>query len=132
MREWITDVTIGVYTFLLPISWIGVAIILFVLLPMSAWRRTRGAAAVGLIVSSYLFGATTWFLGAGVTFGAFGWIGLIIGLVVLGFGVVPLGIIGAFFRFDSTALAVSLLVMSIVTLGTRFAGAYLGSKTDGG
>ncbi len=132
MREWITDVTLGVYSFLLPIAWIGVAIVLFILLPMSALRRTRGAAAVGLVITSYLFGATAWFLGAGITFGAFGWIGLVIGLVVLGFGVVPLGIIGAYFRFDSTALAVSLMVMSIVALGTRFAGAYFAAKADGG
>jgi hypothetical protein len=76
----------------------------------------------GLLVASYLFGATTWFLGAAVTFGSFGWIGLIFGLFIMGVGVVPLGIIGAFFKLGVTELGVSLCVMLVITLASRFAG----------
>ncbi len=107
MREWVIDTAIKIYTFLLPISWIALAIVLFVLLPLAAWRKTRGMAGTGLFITSYIFGATTWFLGAAVTFGSFGWLGLIIGLLVLGVGVVPLGIIGAFFKLDIIGLGVS-------------------------
>ena len=101
-----------------------------VTLPMAAWRRTRGPAGVGLFLASYLFGITTWLLGAGITFAAFGWLGLILGLFVLGFGVVPFGIAGAYFRMGSTELAVTIAVMAIISLGTRFLGVYLAEKSD--
>jgi hypothetical protein len=97
---------------------------------LSAWRKTRGAAGVGLLITSYIFGATTWLLGTAVTFASFGWLGLIIGLLVLGIGVVPLGIIGAFFKLDIVDLGVSLCVMLIITLAARFAGAYFAAKAD--
>src|SRR6266852_4401757 len=97
MREWIFETAINIYTFLLPFSSVAFAIAIVVLLPLAAWRKTRGAAGAGLLIVSYIFGATTWFLGAAVTFGSFRWIGLIIGLFIFGLGVVPLGIIGAFF-----------------------------------
>jgi hypothetical protein len=71
---------------------------------------------------SYIFGATTWFLGAAVTFGSFGWIGLIIGIFIFGIGVVPLGIIGAFFKLGINELGVSLCAMLVITLAARFAG----------
>ena len=123
MREWIIDAAISIYGFLLPFSSIAFAIALVVLLPLAAWRRTRGAAGTGLLIVSYIFGATTWFLGAAVTFGSFGWIGLIIGLFIFGIGVVPLGIIGAFFTLGVSEIAVSLCVMLVITLAARFAGA---------
>jgi hypothetical protein len=97
---------------------------------MALWRKTRSAASVGLITVSYIFGATTWFLGAAVTFGSFGCIGLIIGLFVFGLGVVPLGIIGAFFSFGVKELGISLCVMLVITLAARFAGAALAASAD--
>lgn len=44
MNEAITAFCVKVYTFLLPISWIGVAIIVFILLPMALFKATRPAA----------------------------------------------------------------------------------------
>ena len=130
MREWVIEASIKIYTFLLPISWIALAIVLFVLLPLAAWRKTRGVAGAGLLITSYIFGATTWFLGAAATFISFGWLGLIIGLLVLGIGVVPLGIIGAFFKLGIVDLGVSLCVMLVITLAARFVGAYFAAKAD--
>jgi hypothetical protein len=123
MRDWIVETAINIYAFLLPFSSIAFAIALVVLLPLAAWRKTRGAAGAGLCVVSYIFGATTWFLGAALTFGSFGWIGLIIGFVIFGMGVVPLGIIGAFWTLGISEIPVSLCVMLVITLAARFAGA---------
>ena len=120
----------GLYAFLLPISWIALAIVIFILLPLAAWRRTRHLVGGLIIVASYLFGATTWFLGAGVTFISFGWIGLIIGLVILGFGVVPLGIIGAFFSLEVNDLGITLIIMAVITLIARYAGVIFASIDD--
>jgi hypothetical protein len=121
---------ISIYTFLIPFSWIAIAIAVLVFLPLAAWRNTRGAAGVGLFVVSYIFGSTTWFLGAAVTFGSFGWIGLIIGLFIFGIGVVPLGIIGAFFKLGISEFGVSLCVMLAITLAARFAGAACVAAAD--
>ena len=130
MREWVAETAISAYRFLLPISWVALAIIVLILLPMAAWRKTRTSAATGLLISSYIFGATTWFLGAAVTFISFGWFGLIVGLIFIGVGVVPLGIIGAYFKLDITELALSLCVMLVITLGSRFMAFYVASKAD--
>ena len=125
MREWITEHAITAYTFLLPFSWVALAIAIVILLPLAIWRKTRPVAGAGLLAASYLFGATTWFLGAAVTFGSFGWFGLIVGLFFLGLGVVPLGIIGAFFSLGVSGLGWSLCAMLVITFVARAAGASL-------
>jgi hypothetical protein len=130
MQEWIVGKAIAIYTVLLPFFWLALAVCVLILLPLASVRKTRGAAGIGLVFASYIFGATTWFLGAAVTFGAFGWIGLIIGLFVFGIGVVSLGIIGAFFKLGINDLGVSLCVMLVITLMARFAGAAFTAAAD--
>lgn len=122
MRDWIVQAAMSVYTFLLPLSLIGLAIAALVLFPLAVWRKTRLTAGACLFVISYIFGATAWFLGAAVTFASFGWFGLILGLVFVGIGVVPLGIIGAFFKLGINELGVSLCMMVVITLLARYAG----------
>lgn len=122
MQQWMIETAVKAYTVLLPFAWIALAVTVLVLLPMAVWHRTRGAAGVGLIIASYIFGATTWFLGAAVTLGAYGWIGLIFGLAIAGVGVVPIAIFAAFFKFGITSLGVSLCVMLLATFAARFAG----------
>ena len=130
MRESVMEMAIKAYTLTLPFYSFAFAVALFVLLPLTIWRKTRGAAGTGLLITSYIFGLTTWLLGAAVTFGSFGWFGLIVGLLILGVGVVPLAIIGAFFKLDNGGLALVLFVMLVVTLGARFGGAYAASKAE--
>ena len=72
MREWITEHAVMAYQVLLPFFWVASAVAVIILFPLALWRKTRSAAGVGLFVVSYIFGATTWFLGAAVTFGSFG------------------------------------------------------------
>ena len=130
MREWVMEIAVKAYTFTLPFYELALAVAIFVLLPLTIWRKTRGAAGAGLLITSYIFGLTTWLLGAAVTFGSFGWFGLIIGLLFLGLGVVPLAIIGAIFKLDNGGLALVLFVMVVVTFGARFGGAYAASKAE--
>lgn len=128
MRETITDFAVAAYTVLLPLAWIALAIAVLVLLPMAAFPRTRAAAGNGLALMSLVFGATTWLLGAAVTFASFGWIGLIVGLVIFGIGVVPLAILAAFFKLKLTSLGISLIIMSVITFAARAGGIYLAKK----
>ena len=130
MREWVMEIAVKAYTFTLPFYELALAVAIFVLLPLTIWRKTRGAVGAGLLITSYIFGLTTWLLSAAVTFGSFGWFGLIIGLLFLGVGVVPLAIIGAIFKLDNGGLALVLFVMVVVTFGARFGGAYAASKAE--
>jgi hypothetical protein len=130
MREWVMEMAVKAYTFTLPFYSLALAITVFVLLPLAVWRKTRSTASIGLLVASYIFGVTTWLLGAAVTFGAFGWFGLIVGLLVFGISVVPLAIIGAIFKQHDGGLALVLFVMVLVTLASRLGGAYAASKAE--
>ncbi len=122
MNEAIVEFSIKAYSLLLPISWVGVAIVVLVLLPMAIFKATRPAAGTGIFFSSYLFGLTTWFLGAAVTFVTWGWVGLIIGLLLAGVGVVPIGILAAFISLKEPSLGFSLIVMVIIVFVTRIGG----------
>lgn len=124
MRNWIMVNTLNAYAFLLPLFDILFWIALLVLLPLAFFKKTKVLSGQILFGTSYLFGITTWFLGAGITFGIFGWFGLIVGLLILGVGVVPLGIIGAFMKINST-LGLVMLAMAATTWGARIGGAYL-------
>ncbi|MBO1223490.1 MAG: hypothetical protein JYX80_03595 [Candidatus Scalindua sediminis] len=125
MNEAITSICVKVYTFLLPISWLALVIAIFVLVPMALFKRTRPQAGIGLFIASWLFGITTWTLGATVTFVSFGWIGFLIGVIFLGVGVVPIAIFAAFILLKSLSLGVSLIVMAIIVFGCRYGGAIL-------
>lgn len=130
MREWIMGIALKAYEVTLPFYDFALVATLLVILPLAIWRRTRGAAAAALLVASYIFGLTTWLLGAAVTFGSFGWFGLIMGLLVFGVGVVPLAIIGSIFKLDNGGLAVMLFVMVVVTLAARFGAIYTEARAE--
>jgi hypothetical protein len=116
------------YAFMLPGAQIGVVIAVLIFLPMALSRRTRGASASGLLVVSYFIGVTTWLLGLTTTLASFGWLGLLLGLILAGVGVVPLGMIGAYFKLDNTVLALSLLGMAILVFALRLTSAHLRFK----
>lgn len=125
MNQAISEFCIKVYSFLLPISWLAVAVVIVVLLPLAIFKKTRGVSGLGIYIASYLFGATTWFLGATVTFVTWGWVGLVIGLVIAGVGVVPIGILAAFISLKEPTLGFSILAMVAITLGSRIGGVAL-------
>ena len=125
MNETFANFAVGVYSFVLPLSWIGIVICVVVLLPMAVFQGTRRQAGAGLMMASWLFGVTTWTLGAVVTFATYGWVGLLIGLVFFGVGVVPIGIFAAFVTIKSMSLGLSLMVMAGIVWSARIGGAML-------
>ena len=131
MTETIINFSVNAYTFLLPLSWIGIAIFILILIPMAMFKGTRGPAGVGMYFASILFGLTTWFLGAAVSFAAWGWIGFLIGVFLAGVGVVPIGIAAAFFAFKNIGLGVALIVMSIIVFVARGVGMTLIQESEG-
>lgn len=125
MREWITSTALSLYAGWLPIAWIAFAVSVLILTPLAFIRRANPFATTCILGASYVIGFTLWLLGLGITFGAFGWLGLLIGLLIFGAGVVPVGIVGAFFKFDNSALAISMIVMAVIVFGLRFLAIYL-------
>lgn len=125
MNEAIVSLAVGVYSFLLPISWIALFVALIVLVPMAFFKSTRRQAGLNLVWASYIFGLTTWTLGAAITFATLGWLGLLVGLFLFGVGVVPIGIFSAFFIVKSFSLGLSLILMVAVVFAFRMGGAAL-------
>lgn len=130
MSEGLAGFAVKVYSVMLPISWLGLLFVVLVLLPMALFKSTRGKAGVGLFTASWLFGITTWMLGAAVTFATYGIGGFILGLLLFGVGVVPIAIFAAFFKLHATGLGVSLIVMSIIVYVCRAGGTALTEKAD--
>ncbi len=122
MNDAIASAAAKVYMFLLPVSWICLAFAILILLPLACFQGSRNAAGKGLMAASYVFGVTTWFLGAAVTFTTWGWTGLIIGLVLGGVGVVPVGILAAFIAAGNYSLGLSMIVMVVVVFASRVGG----------
>ena len=83
----------------------------------------------GFFVSSYLFGAALWLTGVAVVYDYWGFFGLILGLLMAGVGVVPLGMLAAALH-GAWLEVVNFVVVVGLTFGTRFFALYLASKID--
>jgi len=109
----------------------GIAFLLcLTILPfLCIFKSTRGVAAIGFYIASYVFGLQTWLLGFVVTLSFWGWFGVIIGLFLAGIGVVPLGIIASLIHREW--FLVGNLVLSLaLTYGVRILGLWLAEKVD--
>jgi hypothetical protein len=100
-----------------------------VLIPLAFFKKTRMFSAHGLMVSSYIFGLCLWVLGFVITYGFWGGLGVFLGLLVVGIGVVPFGILAA--ALNGVWLIVGgLLYGAIITYGARVLSIYLAKKAD--
>ena len=125
MTDRIIEFSLNAYTGLLPFAWIALGVIIVILLPLAIFKRTRRFSGTIIFYASYLFGLTTWFLGAAITLSTWGWLALIIGFFLAGVGVVPIGILASFITLKSASLGISIIVMGIVTYACRMGGVAL-------
>jgi len=70
-------------------------VVFLVLLPCAIFKRLRGFASIGLLIGSFVYGATLWLLAFLVTYELWGWVALLVGMCFLGLGVVPIAMIAA-------------------------------------
>lgn len=110
---------------------IALLISVVVFLPMSLFHRTRGWAAIGFLISSFVYGCIVWVLGLLVTMFYWGPIAVIVGLFFMGIGVVPIGIVAAAVHSQWTEAGI-LLGGLVLTFGTRMLSMWLASKYDEG
>lgn len=102
MRIWIIEKALMMYGLLLPVYVLAFFLVLLVFLPLALFKKTRAFSATAMYFSSFVFGTTAWFYSAAMTFALFGWLGLIIGLLVLGIGVVPMAFFGSLLKGHSS------------------------------
>ena len=105
------------------------AIDIVVFLPMGIFKRTKGATALGLSISSYVFGLTLWFFGLLLTYIIWGMVGILIGLFFAGIGVVPLSILATALEGEWSILG-QLVFLLFLTFGSRALGSYFAIQAD--
>lgn len=113
---------------LMLLSFLALAFIILVLLPLTIARRTRSLAGLGFFISSYVFGLTGWFMGLLLTWTLWGGLAVIIGLFIFGIGVVPIAMLATLLNGMWLELTV-LFVVVILTFGLRIAGMALAEAT---
>ena len=124
MREAVAEWTLIASDFLMGLVEWALPLVVAAVLALVMFRGTRPLGGNLMFNFSYLLGVATWFYGAAVSFATFGWLGLILGLLVIGVGVVPLGIIGGFMYLDSS-IAWQIIGLSVATFALRRIGILL-------
>lgn len=119
------------FTILPIISWItGILLALnLIALLVAISRKARGVVGIFIYISSYIYGLQTWLAGFAVTLVFWGWFAVIVGVIMGGVGVVPIGMLAAIFhsRWDIFLL---LLFDLILTYGSRVTGAVLAESAE--
>lgn len=131
MHDWIMVTTLHLLSLVLPISQWAALFTAFILLPLAMFQQTRTLAGWLLYGVFLLLSLATWLLGAAIAFVSYGWLGLIIGLIVLGVGVVPIGMVGAYFVLAQPEISITITVMLALTLVAGILSSYLIAKGRG-
>jgi hypothetical protein len=83
---------------LLDVASVASDICVFVFLPLCIFKRTRALAGLGFSLSSFVFGAALFLFSCTVAFGNWGYVGLLVGLCLGFFGVIPVAWLAALFH----------------------------------
>ena len=105
------------------------------LLPLALWRRMRSGIGWLYVISSFVFGASLWFMSAITTFVLWGPVALVVGLVLFGVGVVPMAILASLLRAISGHSRYwgpfgSEIFILFLTFGVRALGLYIAEHSD--
>jgi len=122
-------VSVMVWPWLVGAIFLTLAISIFILVPLALIRKTRGFAAVGLLIASYIFGAILWVMSLVLTYEFWGMFAVILGLVILGFGIVPIAVLATLFHAEWGHLA-DLALLIVATFGARALAYWLGAKVS--
>lgn len=123
---WLSEV---LYPWLILISSIAFLICLLVLLPLAFFRKTRAFSGLGFFIASYTFGASLWVWAFLLTYMLWGGVALFIGLFLAGVGVVPIAMLATMFHGEWSVFG-QLVLLLIVTFGSRMLGLYLSEKAE--
>ena len=116
-----------IYPWLVWISSLALVILLFVLLPLGVFHKTREFAGNGMLIASWVFGLTLWVWGLILTYHLWGALAVYIGLFFFGVGVVPMAMFATLFKGMWSTLG-ELVFLTILTFGSRLVGAFVRTK----
>jgi hypothetical protein len=117
--------------YLYAIAWICLGLTILVFLPLAFIKKTRHFGVYCIYGSSFVYGITLWFLGLLLTAALWGYAAVLIGLIFLGIGVVPFAMLATLFKGMWGELG-ALIVLTILTFGTRALALWLGTKIPEG
>lgn len=92
------------------ISTVLIVLSFIVFIPAGFFKKFEKFSGNSTILSSFFLALTLWLWCLVLTFKTFGWIGVLIGVILLGIGVIPVGFIAAVISGQFTVLAYVLLL----------------------
>lgn len=92
--------------------------------PLCFTKETRVTGGSGMVIASFVFGITLWFWSLLLTYQTWGWLAVIIGLVIMGIGVFPIALIAMAIHGEWKIFA-ELILIAVLTFGFRGAGSYV-------
>lgn len=113
------------------INWLAgtLLVVNVMLLLVAIIPQARGVVGLIIYISSYVYGLSAWIYGLAVTLALWGWIAVIIGLLMGGIGVVPIGMLAAILNDEGGAFW-TLLFTIVLTYGMRMIGYTLANNAD--
>jgi hypothetical protein len=111
------------------VLWSSLAIVFFILGPLSLIPPARVIAATGFVIASYVFGAMMWFCGLAFTYEVWGMFGVFVGLVIAGVGIVPVAMLAALLHGEWQVVIV-FVILIVLTFGLRALAFWLAQKAD--
>lgn len=113
------------------INWLAGILLIINLLALLVAIVPKARAVSGLVIyiSSYVYGLGTWIFGLAVTLALWGWVAVIIGLLLGGVGVVPIGMLAAIFN-GHWGIFWTLFISLALTYGARVIGTLLVSSAE--
>ena len=124
--EWVSNNLVG-YALILS-TWL-LAACLLILLPLSLFQMTRIVPVFGFLISSHVFGITIAMAAFLSTLHYWGVPGVLAGLLFMGVGIVPVGILASL--FNSNFAGAGLLTFGgLLSIGSRLFAFWLAAKAD--
>ncbi len=117
------------YPYLVPIFQITFTVCILILLPIAIFKKTRQFSSIAFFIASYVFGIITWIWSFLLAYVSWGFIGLLIGLLIGGVGVIPIAMLATIFNGKWAALG-QLVLLIVFTFGFRFLAIYFAEKAD--
>ena len=111
------------------IMWLVFALDILIILPLGIFEKTKGASAIGLVVSSFVYGLTLWFWTLLLTYLIWGTVAVFIGLFIMGIGVVPIAIIATAIK-GQWAITGQIIMLLVLTFGSRALGFHFAQRAQ--
>lgn len=115
---WVSDRLLPI---LLRASSIAILICVFIVLPLSLFRKTRVLAGGCFVYASLLFGVFVWVYSCLIVADLWGYPGLIVGLLLAGVGVLPLALIASAIHGE-WPWVLNIVLGLVLTFGVRVLG----------